>query len=288
MAQFQNQATLSYAGGTVTSNITVGELLDSLTVTKTAVTETYGQHDAVVYILGISNAGSLALTGLTVTDNLGAYTLGDTTLYPLSYTPGSLRMYVNGVPAAASPTVTAGPPLAIEGVDLPAGGSVLLIYQTTVNRYAPLAGGSTIVNTAELTDGAAQPRAVLASAQETITAQDGPVLSISKSVYPLTVTGEGPVTYTFVIQNAGSTPATAEDAIVVTDIFDPVLEDLTVTYNGEAWTEGADYSYDEAAGSFATVAGRVTVPAASYTQDPATGVWTVEPGVSVLVVSGAL
>ena len=37
MATFTNQATLTYNGGTASSNITTGELLEVLTATKTAV-----------------------------------------------------------------------------------------------------------------------------------------------------------------------------------------------------------------------------------------------------------
>ena len=36
MMTFTNQATLSYSGGTTNSNITVGQLLATLSVTKTA------------------------------------------------------------------------------------------------------------------------------------------------------------------------------------------------------------------------------------------------------------
>ena len=35
MATFTNQATLSYSGGTTTSNITTGELVEILSATKT-------------------------------------------------------------------------------------------------------------------------------------------------------------------------------------------------------------------------------------------------------------
>ena len=40
MATFTNQATLSYQGGQTSSNITTGQLLESLAVTKTAVNGT--------------------------------------------------------------------------------------------------------------------------------------------------------------------------------------------------------------------------------------------------------
>lgn len=47
------------------------------------------------------------------------------------------------------------------------------------------------------------------------------------------------------------------------------------------------YTYDPDSGRFATLAGRITVPAASYTQN-ADGTWTVKPGVSVLTVTGTV
>ena len=41
MATFYNQATLSYKGRSVSSNIATGELVSLLSATKTAVTDTY-------------------------------------------------------------------------------------------------------------------------------------------------------------------------------------------------------------------------------------------------------
>jgi len=41
-------------------------------------------------------------------------------------------------------------------------------------------------------------------------------------------------------------------------------------------------------GVFNTIAGQITVPAATYTQNPATGIWTLTPGVSVLKVTGTV
>ena len=41
MATFTNQATLSYNGGSTNSNIITGEIIEVLTVSKTAVVVTY-------------------------------------------------------------------------------------------------------------------------------------------------------------------------------------------------------------------------------------------------------
>ena len=84
MAQFTNQARLSYNDTVVDSNIAVGEIREVLTASKTAVGATYRAGDRVTYVISIINAGSGAQTGVTVADNLGAYTFGALTLYPLT------------------------------------------------------------------------------------------------------------------------------------------------------------------------------------------------------------
>lgn len=97
MATFTNQATLTYNGQTTISNVTVGELTETLTAAKTAVVPTYGTDGRVTYILSLVNSGTAPLTGLTITDDLGGYTFNAGTVYPLSYTAGSVRYYQNGV-----------------------------------------------------------------------------------------------------------------------------------------------------------------------------------------------
>ena len=71
-----------------------------------------------------------------------------------------------------------------------------------------------------------------------MTAAIRPALTISKALCPATVQENGRITYTFVVENTGNAPAAAEDALVLTDVFDPILRDLTVTLNGTALTEG--------------------------------------------------
>lgn len=97
MARFTNQAQIRYGDAVSNSNIAVGEILEVLSVTKTAVRNTYGQNDSVTYIVSIVNAGTVPFTGITVTDNLGAYPFGGNTLVPLTYIAGTAKYYVNGV-----------------------------------------------------------------------------------------------------------------------------------------------------------------------------------------------
>ncbi|MCI6536261.1 MAG: hypothetical protein MR443_01210, partial [Lachnospiraceae bacterium] len=196
---------------------------------------------------------------------------------PLTYVADTVNYYVNGV-LQPKPAVTAGPPLVVSGLNIPAGGNILLVYETKLNEYAPLAEEAEIKNTASIS-GAGLTSVVV---EETVQAVGKPVLTITKSVSPVPVTENGTLTYTFLIQNNGNTAAEEATAAIITDEFDPILKNLTVSFNGTAWTEGVDYTYDETTGSFATIAGKVTVPAALYVQDPLTDIWITSPGISTL------
>lgn len=287
MASFYNQATLSYNGNTTTSNITTGEILEVLSATKTALRSTYNPNEKVTYIISIVNSGNTAFTGLTVTDNLGAasdVSDGLDTRCPLTFVDNSVRYYVNGVLTTAA-AVTAKDPLTLTGINIPAGGNAVIIYEAAVNQYAPLNTGSSIVNTATIS-GAGLTNDIEVS--ETITTDNTAMLTISKSLSPTTVTENGQITYTFIIQNLGNTPATAADNVAITDTFNPVLDPISVAFNGTAWTEDTHYTYSNQTGAFATVPGQLTVPAATFSKDPATGAWTVNPGVSTLTVTGTV
>ena len=283
MPTFFNQATLSFNDTIINSNITTGELVEVLSITKTAIAGTYGANDVVTYVVSIVNTGTTAFTGLTLTDDLGAYTLGTQTLTPLTLVQDSVRYYQGGV-LQPTPTVTAGPPLTVTPVIVPAGSNATIVYSARVNQFAPLAAGGTIDNTVTVTGGGIAPL----TATETVTAVQAPELTISKSICPAVVTENGRITYTFVIQNSGNTEVVATDDAIVRDVFNPILSDLTVTYNGAPWAETVNYTYDETTGTFATLPGQITVPAATFTQDPVTGIYTIQPGVSVITVTGTV
>jgi len=283
MAAFTNFATLSYNGGTTNSNIVTGELLEIISATKTAVMNDYSAKDDVAFVISIVNSGSTPVNGLSISDDLGVYELDETTLYPLEYTEGSVRFYVNGI-LQAVPAVTAGPPLVISNINIPAGGNAVLIYESAVTNYAPLGTDASITNTATITGGGLSSPV---TAAETITTEQRADLTISKAVCPAVVAENGQLTYTFVIENIGNTEASAADNVILTDIFDPILGITAVTLNGTPQVSGVNYTYNQTTGEFATLSGQITVPAASYTQND-NGTWTVTPGTAVLVITGTV
>lgn len=283
MARFTNYATLSYSGGSTESNTVVGELVETLTLAKTAVSDLYEADGKATFALSLVNTGTTAATDITLTDDLGAYTFGTATVYPLTYRAGTLRQFVNGTLSAA-PTIVAGPPLTLSGITVPAGGNVVLVYEADVTAYAPLGQEASITNTVTAT-GTGITTAL--TAQSTLNNRTQVELRITKALSPTVVQENGQLTYTFVIENDGSTAATAADRLVLTDTFDPRLRSIAVTFNGTAWTSGTNYTYNAATGAFATVAGQITVPAATFTQN-ADGTYAVTPGTATLIVTGTV
>ncbi len=283
MAIFQNQATLSYNGNTVNSNITTGEITEVLSATKTAVMNDYTQNDDITYVISIVNSGDVPFTDVTITDNLGAYSFGTQTLVPLTYTENSVRYYTDGS-LKTTPTVSAtDTELVISNITVPANGNAIIIYETTANRFAPPTTDGTITNEAVITaTGLATPLTV----SSTVTAENTAVLTISKTVTPTVITENSQLTYTFIIQNLGNEEASANSNVIVTDTFAPVLNNLTVMFNGTLWTPNVNYTYVQATGLFETVAGQITVPPATFTQDTTTGEYIVTPGIATLTVSG--
>lgn len=281
MAVFSNQATLTYTGGTLNSNVAFGEILDVLTVSKTAVDTAYAPNDLLTYVVTIRNTGTTPITAVQLTDDLGGYVIGGNTVYPLTPIVTSVKVFADGV-LQTTPTVNAGSPLIVSGISVPAGGDVVVVYQAEVNTYANTGADGSILNTATVTGGGLTAPI---SATATVNAQTASVLTITKSISPSQVVDNDRVTYTFVIQNSGNSPVTVADATVLTDTFDPILTALTVTLDGAPFTA---YTYEETTGVFATTAGSITVPAATVTQDPVTGVYTHTDGTTTLTVTGTI
>ena len=283
MAMFTNYATLHYQGRSVHSNTVTGEILETLSAAKTAAAESYTPGEDLSYVLSLVNSGTTDLSSLTVTDDLGAYEAEGTTVYPLALEEGSLRLFVNGVLQSA-PTVNPGPPVTVTGLTVPAGGSLLLVYEALPTEYAPPTADGSILNTATVTGpGLAVP--VTASAE--VPAAQTATLTVRKALSPAVVPPMGELSYSFTLENSGNSPVAAAENAALQDVFDPILADISVSLDGTPWAAGVNYSYVQATGEFTTLPGQIAVPAASFTQNE-DGSWTVTPGSVTLTVTGTI
>jgi len=278
MAALVNQARLIYNNNRIAlSNIATGDIVAPIVMTKTAMNNDYVRDDDVTYVVTIINLSSSALTNVTFNDNLGAYQYGDppTTLYPLTFV-GPVLYYINGIPQTnILPTETT-PTLMLTIPNIPANANVTLVYEVNVNEYAPLDVDSTIIDQASITEIAG------ITATSTISVENIPQLAITKSISPIPVIDNQTAMFTFIIDNYGNTAST--DAIL-TDTLSPILNNVAVTLNGSLLEEDADYTYEPTTGELATIAGRLTIPAATFSQDES-GIVTTTPGSAILIVTG--
>ena len=113
-------------------------------------------------------------------------------------TTGEIIEAVTATKKAVIPTVL--PELTFSDISIPANGNTVLVYQAKINESAPLTTGSTVTNTATVTGNAITGPI---TAAETITTDDAASLSINKTLSPTTITENGQITYTFIIQNFG-------------------------------------------------------------------------------------
>ena len=192
-------------------------------------------------------------------------------------------MYYSDGVLQPAPAVSTADGLTISGLGISASGNATIVYSAQANEFAPRETGSVITNTVTVSGGLTDE----AQATESVAAADGAVLSVLKSVSPVPVVGNGRLTYTVQLVNAGNTAVLSTDTAALTDTFDPILYNLEVSLNGTTLT-AAGYSYDDTTGDFSTTPGLITVPAAAFTQDPATGEWTTTPGTATLIVSGTV
>jgi uncharacterized repeat protein (TIGR01451 family) len=93
------------------------------------------------------------------------------------------------------------------------------------------------------------------------------------------------VIYTIRIYNYGNIPA---ENVVLTDTFNPAPDSITVSKDG-VLLGGSEYSY--VGGTLVTPVGTgtpVSVPAATFTRDPVTGMVSVTPGMVEYVITGQI
>ncbi|MBR6039620.1 MAG: DUF11 domain-containing protein [Clostridia bacterium] len=281
MAIITNQANLTYTYGLTTasvlSNVATTEMNAALSAAKRVLDESYRLGSDLTYILSFENGGGSAITNLPVLDNLGAYTPEGATapVQPLTYT-GPAALYIDGVfSSELSPTVQDGGVL-FTIPEIPAGSNALLVYQATVNGFAPLTLGSEIENTASI--GTTDPQTVSA----TVPAASYADVSITKEMAPDPVSTGDTMTVTFTIENRGNADATG---LLLTDDFPLALSDVSVTVNGAPIS---DFTFENSTltlpvGTQTTL----SVPAAAFTQDE-TGAVTVVPGRLTVVMTGTI
>lgn len=286
MAQtITNQASLNYQyngqSAAAVSNVASVTLVEPLTAEKRSVEESYRANGEVTYILSFVNSSSAPLTGITVTDNLGTYTLLSGSVTPLTFTAPAL-LYIDGVYSGTITPTVAPNSITFSIPSLAACSNVQIIYKANVNETAAVAAASVIRNTVEISaEGITTP----VTTDHAITVENYADVRIIKSMSPATLVDGTAITYEFMVYNYGNTEATD---VVLFDTFTPAPSNLTVSIDG-AVLSAADYTYQDGVLTVPTGAARtLTLPAAAFVQDPSTGITTATPSTMRIVVTGNL
>lgn len=287
MPSIENFATVSYTSGgiseTKVSNVAEIALESAVGFTKTSVGSTYRDGSVITYILTVTNSSGSALSGSTITDNLGTYVFGASELTPLTYISPAVLL-INGQDVSTQLTVdTSVAGNLIFGIpSIPAGATANIIYNAQANEYAPLALTSSITNTSnfESTSECAD-----STASATVTVASAANVSIIKQMSPNPVICGEAITYSIKIYNYGNTAA---ENVVLTDEFNPAPDNITVSRDGTLLL-GSDYNYVNGTLTVPNAtAASVTVPAATFTQDSTTGIISIIPSVVEYSVTGTI
>lgn len=287
MPSIENFATVSYTSGgvaeTKVSNVAEIALESAVGFTKTSVGSTYRDGSVLTYIITVTNSSGSALTNSVISDNLGTYVFGAAELTPLSYISPAVLL-INGQDVSAQLTVdtSVAGSLVFTVPSIPAGATANIIYNAQANEYAPLALNSTITNTSSF-DGSSD--CADATASSTVTVADAANVSIIKQMSPNPVVCGDTITYSIKIYNYGNTAA---ENVVLTDDFNPAPANITVSRDGTLLL-GSDYNYADGTLTVpSATAASVSVPAATFNQDSATGIISIIPSVVEYTVTGTI
>ncbi len=288
MATIENFATVNYTSGGVAqtrvSNLAEIGLESAVTLSKNSLGQSYGENSVMTHVITVTNTSSAPVNDLVITDNLGTVPFNTTEITPLTYTAPALLL-INGQDSTAQLTVNTDTTdnVVFSFPTLPAGATANIIYETTVNEFAPLGVGSSITSNISLESSS---DCADATATELLAVAEAANVSVLKQMSPNPVVCGDTVTYTIRIFNYGNIDA---ENVQLTDNFDPAPTNITVSRGG-ILLQPTDYTYT---GGTLTVpeigsATTITVPAATFTSDPTTGVVTVTPGVVEYVITGTI
>lgn len=274
--QITNQATITYQSGrdekSATSNLATTTLEGPFSVSKTSLSNVYGQTSDITYILTTTNNSQVALTNVRITDDLGKRNL---TNAPLTYT-GPALLYINGVLDNSLNISQTSSGVIFTIPTLAANAHAIIVYRAKPNRYAPLGLNGSITNSASWT---ADLISDTTSDSNTITVANHASVSIVKSMNPDPVTSGSTLTYTFNLTNTGNIAATH---VVLTDTFNPAPMNIVVHVDGHT-LPATSYTYEN---GLLTI-NDLTVPSASFTTAK-DGSVTTHPGTSTITVAGII
>jgi uncharacterized repeat protein (TIGR01451 family) len=195
------------------------------------------------------------------------------------------QLFINGEFSSLLDATVGNDSVIFEIESIPARGNAQIIYRTRVNEFACFSIGATVTNTACAEFDCSCPCEETACDSFTVTVDEYADLRVTKTACPNPVACGERLGYTIDIYNYGNTDA---DEIIITDVFDPALEDISVALNGETLLSDK-YRYVGGVLTISRATGSdITVPAATCSRDAETSRINIIPGKATVAVSGII
>ncbi len=288
--KISNTASLTFEYGSQTgyasSNTAITTLWETVSMSKTSLGTSYSLDESIFYTISINNNNSLEATNLIISDNLGTYTPDDSVSSP-AFTPLTYEepanLYVGGMFLSTIEPEIYSSKIVFKISSIPAKSNALITYRARVNDRALLTSGSQITNTATLNSGSTVDPI---TASNTLTVEETADVKLIKHMCPDPIMRGEAITYNFCLYNYGNTEATN---VVFNDTFYPAPSIITVSIDSED-LYSSEYSYVNGTltipsyGSGASV----SIPPANFSQNPITGIVSVNPGTTIITVKGQI
>lgn len=288
--QIYNTASLSFECGSqkgfVSSNIAVTTMQEAVSVSKTALSDSYFQLSEIPFIIEVTNNGFEEIKNLTVQDDLGSYTLNQnicgSKFTPLTYIGPSLLYIAGKFHSNLTPT-TLQNKIEFKIESIPAKSTALIIYKTITNEFSPLALDSEITNTVTVTS---ESLSNIKEASSTVKVRNSADIKIIKNMSPNPVLAGEKITYSFSLYNYGNTDATN---VVLTDTLSPSPANISAKLDSND-LQTMHFSYIDGNLTIPSANSdlNISIPAAKFIQNNITGLISVKPGITTITVSGQI
>ncbi len=289
--QISNTTSLSFEYGPEKSTHIITDTTATATMSKSingsvvTLETSYYLNEYITYLININNSGSKT-DPLTLRNNLGTYKKSyndkSNDVTPLSYIEKSY-IYINGIfKNQVMPEIKPNEII----FQLPAIGeksSMLLIYKTKVNHFAPLTLNSEIETITSLD----LPNSKnLFETSHTIKVDEKADLKISKNISPQVFSQGEALSYNISICNYGNTLA---KNIKITDTFNPSPTLTSITVDKKEISP-SDYSYTNGIFHLPAYGSNleINVPSAKFKTDNNSGATSTEPSVTNITICGII
>ncbi len=268
--------------GTAISNTANIMLEDTISISKSCLMNDYFLADNIVYSISITNNSALPVSKVKIKENLGTYKINNASasITPLIYA-NSFEYYVNGVRQIIADPKIYSDKIIFDVISIPPTSTALLFYAVKVTDKAPLKSKSFIENKTLITSSLSEKSF---EASHTINVRDNAEIRIIKRIKTSKIISGGGIGYELLIYNYGNTDATN---VAIKDTLIPEISAVKITINSRQLDLG-DFSY--CAGtlqipSYGTKTA-ISVPAATFTHDEASGRVNVTPGYTEIAIEG--